>query len=87
MAGAGLEIIPEDVTNVGRIDLTLKIGENIYIFEFKMKDNQNPLKQIHKKRYYVKYQEQLQQKNIYLIGVEFDEEKRNINKFEWEKVE
>ena len=83
LAGAGLEIIAEDVTNIGRIDLTLKIGENIYIFEFKMKDNNNPLEQIKQREYYVKYQKE--QKNIYLIGVEFDEEKRNIDKFEWER--
>jgi hypothetical protein len=84
LAGAGLEIIPEDVTNIGRIDLTLKIGENIYIFEFKMKDNNNPLEQIKQREYYVKYQKE--QKNIYLVGVEFDEEERNIAKFEWEEL-
>ena len=86
-----MEIIPEDVTNIGRIDLTLKIGDNIYIFEFKMKDNQNPLQQIREKNYYVKYQGEQnqqtnQQKNIYLVGVEFDEEERNIASFEWEKI-
>jgi hypothetical protein len=55
-----------------------------------MKDNQNPLEQIHKKRYYVKYQEkqnqQIPHKNIYLVGVEFDETERNITSFEWEKI-
>jgi hypothetical protein len=49
-----------------------------------MKDNKNPLQQIQEKRYYVKYQKE--QKNIYLVGVEFDEEKRNIASFEWEKL-
>jgi CII-binding regulator of phage lambda lysogenization HflD len=84
LAGAGLEIIAEDVTNKGRIDLTIKIENNIYIFEFKMKDNKDPLQQIKDREYYVKYQKE--QKDIYLIGVEFDEEKRNIDKFEWEKL-
>jgi hypothetical protein len=49
-----------------------------------MKDNKDPLQQIKDRRYYVKYQQT--QKNIYLIGVEFDETKRNIDKFEWEKL-
>jgi 16S rRNA U516 pseudouridylate synthase RsuA-like enzyme len=54
-----------------------------------MKDNKNPLQQIREKEYYVKYQNQQtnQQKNIYLIGVEFDETERNITKFEWEKIQ
>ena len=45
LAGAGLEIIPENVINIGQIDFTLKAGENIYIFEFKI-TNQDPLQQI-----------------------------------------
>ena len=45
LAGAGLEIIAEDVTNRGRIDLTIKIEDNIYILEFKV-TNEDPLKQI-----------------------------------------
>ncbi len=84
LAGSGLDIIAEDVTNRGRIDLTIKIENNIYILEFKMKDNKDPLQQIKVREYYVKYQNE--QKNIYLVGIEFDEEKRNIDKFEWEKI-
>ena len=83
LAGAGLEIIPEDVTNRGRIDLTLKIANNIYILEFKV-TNEDPLKQIKEKKYYEKYLNE--KKNIYLIGINFDEEKRNIAKFEWEEL-
>ena len=82
LAGAGLEIIPEDVTNIGRIDLTLKAGENIYIFEFKT-TNQDPLQQIKTKKYYEKYLNE--NKNIYLIGIIFNEEQRNIEKFKWEQ--
>jgi hypothetical protein len=82
LAGAGLEIIPEDVTNIGRIDLTLKAGENIYIFEFKT-TNKDPLQQIKTKKYYEKYLNE--NKNIYLIGIIFNEEQRNIEKFKWEQ--
>ena len=83
LAGSGLEIIAEDVTNRGRIDLTIKIENNIYILEFKVTDEE-PLKQIKEKRYFEKYLNE--GKDIYLVGVTFDEEKRNIKKFEWEKL-
>ena len=77
----GLDIIGEDVTNNGRIDLTIKIENIVYILEFKI-GNGNGLKQIKEKKYYEKY---LNYKNIYLIGINFDKEKRNISKFEWER--
>jgi hypothetical protein len=82
-AGCGVELIAEDVTNRGRIDLTLKIKDNIYIVEFKMGKN-NGLKQIKDREYHLKYISS--KKNIYIIGISFDEDKRNIGSFEWEKV-
>ena len=42
------------------------------------------LKQIKDKRYYEKY---LSYKNIYLIGVEFSKNEKNILNYEWEKIE
>ena len=84
-ASLGIKIIGEDVTNYGRIDITLFVEDTIYIVEFKMKENKmNALKQIKEKKYYEKYL--YQNKQIYLIGVEFDEEIKNISSFEWEKV-
>jgi hypothetical protein len=83
-AGCGVELIAEDVTNFGRIDLTLKINDNIYIIEFKMGKN-NGIQQIKDKKYHLKYLSS--KKNIYIIGISFDEKERNISNFEWEKVE
>jgi len=83
LAGSGLEIIAEDVTNKGRIDLTIKIENNIYILEFKV-TNEDPLKQIKEKRYFEKYLNE--NKDIYLVGITFDEEKRNIKEFKWKKI-
>jgi hypothetical protein len=83
LAGSGVDIIAEDVTNIGRIDLTIKVDKNIYIFEFKTTD-EDPLKQIKEKRYYEKYLNE--DKNIYLVGITFDEESRNIKEFVWEKL-
>jgi len=79
----GLDIIGEDVTNLGRIDLTIKINDIIYILEFKIGSN-DALQQIKEKNYAQKYI--CEQKDIYLIGINFDKDKKNIGNFEWEKV-
>ena len=84
----GIDIIGEDITNKGRIDLALSIEDKIYIIEFKVikskRERNTALKQIKEKKYYEKYTNQ--QKDIYLIGIEFGEEERNVISFEWEKV-
>jgi len=80
----GLDIIGEDVTNQGRIDLTIKTAHAFYILEFKLKGRNNALEQIKSKNYHEKY---LNANNpIYLIGIEFDKEDRNLSLVEWEKV-
>ncbi len=85
LASIGLDIIPEDITNLGRMDLSVKLESKLFIFEFKLteKATGNALKQIKEKRYWEKYQDF---KNIYLIGIEFSREKRNIIGYEWETV-
>ena len=83
--GAGLEIRVEDSTSVGRIDLSILSEDAVYILEFKVvedKEEYKALKQIKEKRYYEKYKD----KKVYLIGIEFSKEKKNIVSFEWEKV-
>ncbi len=78
----GLNIIGEDVTNKGRIDLTVKIDPYIYIIEFKV-GKEDALAQIKEKDYASKYMNE--GKEIILVGINFDEEKRNIEGFEWER--
>ena len=60
----------------------------IYIFEFKVDDqgqsSTNALQQIKDKQYADKYLNA--QKPIYLIGIHFDTEQKNIAQFEWEKL-
>jgi len=80
----GFEIIGEDVTNKGRIDLTIIMENVIYIIEFKVDDISNPLKQIKEKKYYEKYKNH--HKDIYLIGIGFDTKTKNISQFQWEKL-
>ncbi len=85
LASIGLDIIPEDITNLGRMDLSAKLEDKVFIFEFKLteKATGNALRQIKEKRYFEKYQDF---DNIYLIGIEFSREKRNIIGYEWEKI-
>ncbi len=81
----GMDVVAEDFTHKGRIDLTVKRGA-IYIFEFKMKGvgQLKALQQIKKQNYAEKYKSEGQP--IYLIGIEFDEKTRNLSEFEWEKL-
>jgi Holliday junction resolvase-like predicted endonuclease len=79
----GVEIIGEDVTNLGRIDLTVKIQNLIYIIEFKV-GTENALKQIKEKHYHQKYINE--NKDIYLVGINFDKNIKNISSFVWEVV-
>lgn len=82
--GAGFdEVLAEDVTNDGRIDLTVFIDDIIYIFEFKV-NKKGALEQIKQKDYFQKYLSS--NKDIYIIGVEFDSKSRNVVKYEWERV-
>jgi hypothetical protein len=84
----GIECIAEDVTNRGRIDLTVKIGDYIYIFEFKVIEDDNvkkgAIEQIIEKRYFEKYMSE--NKMVILVGIEFSKEERNIKNFEIKKL-
>ena len=91
------------MTNKGRIDITIKFKEKIYIIEFKVNsqvpssesqvsDNNllnEALEQLKKKEYYKKYlnpKSKNEDTKIYLIGIVFSEEEKNIIKFDWEEI-
>jgi hypothetical protein len=84
----GLNVITEDNTCKGRIDLTVIINNSIvYILEFKViqdeKEKGNAINQILQKEYYKKY---LNYEKIYLIGIEFDKTKKQIVNFEYQQI-
>jgi len=84
-AALGLTIKPEDLTNKGRIDFTVIMEKAIFIFEIKMKSNpRNAITQIKERKYHEKYL--AQNKEIFLIGIEFDEQEKNLSKFETQKI-
>ncbi len=84
LASLGLDITAEDVTSKGRIDLTIKLENIIYILEFKVDGSGNALQQIKENNYQQKYLNY--GKTIYLIGIDFNSNKKNITQFEWENV-
>jgi hypothetical protein len=84
----GFNVIIEDNTSKGRIDLTILVNKSIvYIMEFKVIENSKEkgkaIKQILQKEYYKKY---LNYEKIYLIGIELDKTKKQIVNFEYKKV-
>ncbi|MEW6773725.1 MAG: AAA family ATPase [Bacteroidota bacterium] len=88
MMGTGLNIVVEDNTNKGRVDMVIKYNNRAYIMEFKVirdeKEKGSALQQIKAKKYFEKYQ--FTSAEIYLIGIEFSEQERNIINFEIEKI-
>ncbi|MEA3468747.1 MAG: AAA family ATPase, partial [Thermodesulfobacteriota bacterium] len=85
LASLGLDITAEDVTNKGRIDLTIKLNDNIYILEFKVDGpGRKALQQIKDKNYQQKYLQE--NKTIYLLGIDFSSTEKNITTFEWGQV-
>ncbi len=86
-AALGVEVRVEEATSRGRLDMGVIFGDRCYLFEFKVVELEGEgraLAQLKEKGYYEKYLNQC--KEVYLIGVEFSKEKRNIVAFEWEKL-
>ncbi|MDD1730178.1 MAG: ATP-binding protein, partial [Methanospirillum sp.] len=87
-ASLGYELLAEDTTNHGRIDLTVKTKQAIWLFEFKVLHmpklgKVSPLVQMHEKGYADKYQGQ--GLPVHEIGIIFDPKTRNIVNVEMEK--
>jgi hypothetical protein len=80
LASLGLDLTPEDVTNQGRIDLTLKLPQAIVILEFKRIDGDTPtgeaMAQLRQRGYANKYR--ADGRPIWLLGVEFSSAARNV---------
>jgi hypothetical protein len=82
-AALGLDIVPEDVSNQGRLDMAVKFNGQVYLFEFKVVEDEaegKALRQIEERKYADKYRALGQP--IHLIGVEFSKKTRNVVGFE-----
>lgn len=84
LASLGFQLIPEDTTNKGRVDLTLLLPDKVYVIEFKVDQQGEAIEQIKKHGYHEKYVGE--KRKIFLVGINFDSRERNITEFEWEQV-
>ena len=76
----GYRITTEYKTNRGRIDAIIQDPNAEYILEFKLNQTaQIAIEQIHEKRYYDRFINQ--NKPVYLIGINFSDEIKNIDDY------
>ena len=80
----GFNIEAESCTNDGRIDAVVQTDDHIYLFEFKLDDDDTALSQIKEKAYFKKYLQS--SKKITMIGVNFDSEKGQLIDWQVEDV-
>ena len=83
LAGSGIDVIAEDNTDKGRIDLTAIVIDKVYIFELKTDEKQEPLNQIIEKKYFEKY---LDYKDVYIVGIQIDKKSKNVKEITWRKI-
>ena len=86
-SASGFNVVVENATSVGKIDMTVFYEDRVYIMEFKVVELEGEGKaiaQLKEKRYWEKYADKAGK--IYLIGIEFSRETRNIVEFDVEEV-
>ncbi|MDE0449317.1 MAG: ATP-binding protein [Spirochaetaceae bacterium] len=82
-AALGYEIAVEESSSHGRLDMAVRTGGHVYLFEFKVAEMTPPggaLAQLQERDYAAKYRGRGEQ--THLIGVEFSRKTRNVTAFE-----
>jgi hypothetical protein len=84
----GLNVITEDNTNKGRIDLAVIVNRRIvYIIEVKVIEREEEkgkaIRQIQEREYYKKY---MNYERVYIVGIEIDKVKKRIVNYEYKRV-
>ena len=85
-AALGLDITVEDSTSHGRLDMAVRFGRDVYLFEFKvveMEPEGAAMAQLRERDYAAKYRGGTGE--VFLVGVEFSRETRNVVGFEAER--
>lgn len=84
----GFDIVPEETTNIGRIDAVIRFSDKIYIIEFKFSegtdDSDEAFEQIINKEYASKYR--IEGVKIFGIGISFNSTIRNIRQYKFEEI-
>ena len=101
LASLGLPIVAEDVTNRGRIDLTIIFKDKVYIIEFKVESREKGEGRREKEVRTCSHQNealgQLREREyhkkyldkfneIYLVSIVFSEKEKNIIQFDYERI-
>ncbi len=87
IASLGVHVVVEDASAVGRVDLAVRVGGRVLLFEFKVVEEAGQgaaLAQLKKRNYAEKYRGLGEP--VHLVGVEFSAEGRNLAAFETEVV-
>jgi hypothetical protein len=84
----GLNVITEDNTHKGRIDLTVIVNKEIvYIIEVKVIEREEEkgkaIRQIQEKEYYKKY---MNYEKIYIVGIELNKVKKQVVNYEYKRI-
>ena len=82
-AALGYAVVVEESSSHGRLDMAVRSGGHVYLFEFKVVELSAPgsaLAQLRERDYAAKYRGRGEP--IHLIGVEFSRETRNVTTFE-----
>ena len=82
-ASVGLDIVVEDSSSEGRLDMAVRFNANCYLFEFKVVESApegTAMAQLREKRYADKYR--ALGEPIYMVAVEFSRQTRNLVAFE-----
>ena len=86
-ASLGMDIRVEDSSSHGRTDMAVLFNSHVYLFEFKVVEMASAgaaLAQLQERRYADKYR--ALEQPIYLIGVEFSKDERNVAVFDVERA-
>ena len=86
-AGLGLDVVVEDSSNHGRLDMAVRFNDNVYLFEFKVVELAPAgaaIAQLKARGYADKYRDRGEP--IHLIGVEFSKVARNLAAFDVEQA-
>ena len=86
-AALGYDVTVEESSSRGRIDMAVRAGGQVYLFEFKVVEQAGEgaaLAQLKARGYADKYR--ASGSPVHLIGVEFSRETRNVTAFEAERA-
>ena len=86
-AALGVDVAVEDHTSHGRVDMAVRFGGSAFVFEFKVVEAASPgaaIAQLKEKGYAEKYR--ASSDAVWLIGIEFSEEARNLASFTVERA-